>query len=148
MNSLQATPLMIVMGVALFFLGPLSGLLMDAIKVIMRLAFAGLLLQVLSFSVLENWSKSAVGFAHFAPVYVPVVALMFLVALSTANLLFLTGTKIEQWVKLVLYVIGGVFTAGSEAWINLEQGVGRMVTGGEDVFGAIAKMFHDVMPKN
>jgi hypothetical protein len=132
MGSDEALRLVLSIGLLLFFTRPFSGLVFDAFKVMLRLALAGLVLAVIPLDFLDEWSKTATGWAHISAVYVPTIALMLLVALSTANLVVLSGTKAEQFVRLGAYIIGGVFTIGSADWITWERAVGSVVIG---VFG-------------
>lgn len=130
----EAFKLIIGIGLLLFFMRPISGLFLDAFKVTLRLSLTGVVLDVLPFHFLNEWSKNATGWAHVAPIYVPAIALMALVALSTANLIILSGTRLEQYVRLALYVVGGVFSIGSVEWIAYDRALGSIVTG---VFGIV-----------
>ena len=115
--------------IVLFLLRPVTGLVVDAFKVMLRLALAGLVLHVLPLAFINDWSKSAAGWAHVTAVYVPVICLVALVALSTANLIFLSGTTAEGVIRLVFYVVGGVFSVGSAEWIQWEASIGSVASG-------------------
>jgi len=129
MASGEALKLIVAFGILLFLMRPISGLILDAFKVMLRLGLAGLVLLVLPLNFIDNWSKQAAGWTHITAVYVPVIALLGLIALSTANIVFLSGTRIEEIAKATAYTIGGVFTAGSADWLAWERSVGSVVVG-------------------
>jgi hypothetical protein len=146
MSSEKALQLIIAVSVLLFFTRPITGLMMDAFKVMLRVAVTGLVLQVIPLDFIDNWSKLGAGWAHVSAVYVPVICLIALVALSTANLIFLSGTTAEQIIRIVLYVVGGVFAVGSPQWIAWEGSVGSLVGGVLGIIVNAAKIFAEVLP--
>lgn len=129
MSSALSLKLLVDFAIVLFLLRPVTGLVVDAFKVMMRLALAGLVLNVIPLDFIDSWSKQAAGWAHVTALYVPVIALVALVALSTANLIFLSGTTAEGVIRLVFYIIGGVFTVGSAQWLAWEQSIGSVASG-------------------
>jgi hypothetical protein len=130
MDSGTALKLIVDLSLVLFLLRPIVGMLVDAFKVMIRMALVGLVLNVIPLNFIDDWSKAAAtDWAHITAVYVPVIALIFLVALSTANLIFLSGTTAEQIGRIVFYVIGGVFTVGSVQWLQWEQSIGSVASG-------------------
>lgn len=139
MSTEEAIKLLACFMITIFLLRPLAGLLVDAFKVMLRLALAGLVLQIIPLDFIDEWSKASAGWANVSATFVPVIALMFLIGMSTANLVFLTGTKVEEVAKVVLYVIGGVFTAGSAEWIAFERSVGLVVAG---ILGILVGVFN------
>ncbi len=129
MTSALSLKLLVDFAIVLFLLRPVTGLVVDAFKVMLRLALAGLVLNVIPLDFIDAWSKQAAGWAHVTALYVPVIALVALVALSTANLIFLSGTTAEGIIRLVFYIIGGVFTVGSVQWLAWEQSIGSVASG-------------------
>jgi|GEM_PF-2174070 len=129
MSSALSLKLLVDFALCLFLLRPMTGLMVDAFKVMLKMALAGLALNVLPLNFIDNWSKQATGWAHVTPLYVPVISLIILVALSTANLIFLSGKSYESYIRLALYIIGGVFTVGSVQWLAWEQSIGSVVSG-------------------
>jgi hypothetical protein len=129
MSSALALKLIVDIAIILFLLRPVVGLVVDAFKVMLRMALAGLVLNVIPLDFIDDWSKSATGWAHVSALYVPIIALIALVALSTANLIFLSGTTAEGIIRLVFYIIGGVFTVGSAQWLAWEQSIGSVASG-------------------
>lgn len=145
MSSEQALQLIIAVGLMLFFTRPVTGLVVDAFKVMLRVAVTGLILHVIPLDFIDDWSKEAAGWAHVAAVYVPVICLMALIALSTANLIFLSGTTAEQIIRLVFYIVGGVFTVGSPEWIAWENSVGDVVGGALGIITNALAIFAEVI---
>jgi len=129
MNSEESLKLIVDVAIVLFLLRPITGMLVDAFKVMLRLALAGLILNTIPLDFLDDWSKAATGWANVTATYVPVIALIILVALSTVNLLILSGTTAEQIIRIIVYVIGGVFTVGSVHWLAWERSIGSVATG-------------------
>jgi hypothetical protein len=129
MDSGTALKLIVDISIVLFLLRPITGLIVDAFKVMLRLALAGLVLNVIPLDFIDDWSKAGAGWAHITAQYVPVICLIAIVALSTANLIFLSGTTAEQIIRIVFYVVGGVFTVGSPQWLAWENPIGSVASG-------------------
>lgn len=129
MTTERALQLFVAFSALLLLLRPVSGLIMDVFKVMLRLGVTGLILHVLPFDFIDKWSQYAAGFARISSVYVPVAALIALVTLTTVNISALRGKPIEQYLRIGLYIIGGVFTVGSKEWIAWENSVGDVVIG-------------------
>ena len=108
MSSALSLKLIVDFAIILFLLRPVVGLVVDAFKVMLRMALAGLVLNVIPLDFIDDWSKAGAGWAHVTAQYVPVIALIALVALSTANLIFLNGTTAEGIIRLVFYIVGPV----------------------------------------
>lgn len=138
MKSDEAFSALIAFSLTLFLVRPMSGMFMDAFRVMLKLGLAGIILLILPINVLQTWSTQAVGWAHVTGKFVPVVALMALIALSTANLIFLSGTRVEEIAKLVLYVVGGTFTAGNADYLAFDRSILSVAKG---VFGLVTSIF-------
>lgn len=129
METARALQLVVAFSVLLLLMRPISGLIMDVFKVMLRLGVTGLILHVIPLDFIDDWSEAAAGWARISAVYVPVIAMIALVTLTTVNISALRDKPIEQYLRIGLYIIGGVFTVGSKEWIAWENSVGDVVIG-------------------
>lgn len=134
MTSADALRAIICIAVVLFLMRPITGLVVDLFKVMLRMSLTGLVLLVIHVGFIDAWSRSAAGAAHVSAVYVPLICLIALVVLSTTNLIFLTGSSLEGILRIIFYIVGGVFTAGSVAWIAWDESVTSVVVGIVGIF--------------
>jgi hypothetical protein len=129
MGASQASVSFIALALMLFAMRSTNSLVADIVKRMLGLCAVGTGLLILPFDFLDNWSKQAAGFAHTGPKFIPLICVILLVALSLNQIRFVSGTAVEDVVKFVLYVIGGVFAVGSTDWVHLSESVAATARG-------------------
>lgn len=145
MSSAESLRLIVCFGIILFLLRPITGLFVDAFKVMLKMCLAGLVLNVIPLDFIDDWSRGGAEWAQVSAQYVPVICLMVLITLSTANLIFLSGTTAEGVIRIIFYIVGGVFSVGSPQWLAWEQSIGDVVGGVVGIFTNTLAIFGSVI---
>jgi hypothetical protein len=140
MTTSEALRTLVAFSLILFLLRPIHGTVADAFRVLFRMSLGGLVLFVLPLDIIDNWAKQAAGWAHVTAVYVPVICLIGLIALSSSNFVFITGKALEPILKIVLYVIGGIFAIGNADWVAMERSASAVSSGVVSLFANVCLM--------
>jgi len=140
MTTPEALRTLVAFAIILFLLRPIRGIVADAFKVLFRMSLGGLVLFILPLDFIDNWSRQAAGWAHVTAVYVPVICLIGLIALSSSNFVFITGKAIEPILKIIFYVIGGIFAIGNTDWVGMEKSAAAVANGIINLFANVCLM--------
>lgn len=120
----EAAKLLFSMGLIAFLIRPFNGAIISVFQIMQRMFMVGLVFIIIPLDFIDGWAEEGAKWANLAGTLVPVMALFFLVCLSTANLPFV-GATIEMVLKIILYIIGGLFSANTTLWVTW----GRSVAG-------------------
>jgi len=144
MDAGTAAQTIIALGLLLLFMRALNGLIVQVIAIMLRTALVGAALLLLPWDLVDNWARQAASAADLGPRYVPVMAVLAITALTLGTLPFIGDTKVEELLRVVIYIIGGVYTAGSVPWTNLDRAAALIVAGLFGMVSAVIAIFQDM----
>lgn len=144
MDAGTAAQTIIALGLLLLFMRALNGLIVQVIAIMLRTALVGAALLLLPWDLVDNWARQAATVADLGPRYVPVMAVLAITALTLGTLPFIGDTKVEELLRVMIYIIGGVYTAGSVPWTNLDKAAALIVAGLFGMASAVIAIFQDM----
>jgi hypothetical protein len=144
MDVTTATQTIIALGLLLLFMRALNGLIVQIVAIMLRTALVGAALLLLPWNVIDDWARQATEAADLGPKFVPVMAVLAITALTLGSLPLIGDTKVEEMLRVVIYIIGGVYTAGSVPWVNLDKYASLIVVGLFGMLSAVIAIFQDM----
>lgn len=138
----------IAISLAVFLLRPVDGLMIDLVKIMMRLALIGAVLNLIP--PLQFVSQQSAHFITWLGVpagVAPGLSTVAIFALSTLNIPFVPA-RVEQGIRVGLYIVGGAATVGAPAWTAFGQAIGSVVSGFLGLLTSALGIFTGWLPKS